>query len=173
MWSILKLYRVLDTFLFSLFVHLTSCSFLIIGVFTLISKYNLEYPEFYTKLYQLFTPELLHVKYRARFFHLANIFLSSTHLPAYLVAAFIKRLSRLCLSAPSNTIPMVIRFRVWHEIFRNIQVQFRDPLKGGSLIFKSSFTSCFWMGCFILDHILEYFFLHFQNVPKNSVTNCC
>jgi len=80
------------------------------GVFTLISKYNLEYPEFYTKLYQLFTPELLHVKYRARFFHLANIFLSSTHLPAYLVAAFIKRLSRLCLSAPSNTIPMVIRF---------------------------------------------------------------
>ena len=131
-----KLYRDLDTFLLSFFVHLSSCSFLIIGVFTLISKYNLEYPEFYTKLYQLFTPELLHVKYRARFFHLANIFLSSTHLPAYLVAAFIKRLSRLCLSAPSNTIPMVIRFRVWHEIFRNIQVQFRDPLKGGSLIFK-------------------------------------
>ena len=51
------------------------------GVFTLISKYNLEYPEFYTKLYKLFTPELLHVKYKARFFHLANIFLSSSHLP--------------------------------------------------------------------------------------------
>ena len=80
------------------------------GVFTLISKYNLEYPEFYTKLYQLFTPELLHVKYRARFFQLADIFLSSSHLPAYLVAAFIKRLARLSLSAPSPTIPMVVRF---------------------------------------------------------------
>ena len=80
------------------------------GVFTLISKYNLEYPEFYTKLYQLFTPELLHVKYRARFFHLADIFLSSSHLPAYLVAAFIKRLARLALTAPSPTIPMVVRF---------------------------------------------------------------
>ena len=80
------------------------------GVFTLITKYNLEYPEFYTKLYQLFNPELLHVKYKARFFHLADIFLSSSHLPAYLVAAFIKRLSRLCLTAPSTAIPMVVRF---------------------------------------------------------------
>lgn len=80
------------------------------GVFTLISKYNLEYPEFYAKLYKLFTPELLHVKYKARFFHLANIFLSSSHLPAYLVAAFIKKMSRLCLTAPSPVIPMVIRF---------------------------------------------------------------
>ena len=80
------------------------------GVFTLISRYNLEYPEFYTKLYQLFTPELLHVKYKARFFHLADIFLSSTHLPAYLVAAFVKRLARLCLTAPSCTVPMVVRF---------------------------------------------------------------
>ena len=80
------------------------------GVFTLITKHNLEYPEFYTKLYQLLTPELLHVKYKARFFHLADIFLSSSHLPAYLVAAFIKRLSRLCLTAPSSIIPMVIRF---------------------------------------------------------------
>ena len=80
------------------------------GVFTLITKYNLEYPEFYTKLYQLFTPELLHVKYKARFFHLADIFLSSSPLPAYLLTAFIKRLSRLCLTAPSTAIPMVIRF---------------------------------------------------------------
>ena len=80
------------------------------SVFTLITKHNLELPQFYTKLYQLFTPELLHVKYRARFFQLADIFLSSSHLPAYLVAAFIKRLARLSLTAPSPTIPMVVRF---------------------------------------------------------------
>ena len=46
----------------------------------------------------------------AWFFHLADIFLTSTHLPAYLVAAFTKRLARLCLTAPSTSIPMVIRF---------------------------------------------------------------
>jgi len=88
------------------------------GVFTLISKHNLEYPEFYSKLYQLFTPELLHVKYRARFFHLADIFLSSTHLPSYVVAAFTKKLARLCLTAPSTTIPMAIRF-IHNLIFRH------------------------------------------------------
>jgi len=88
------------------------------GVFTLISKHNLEYPEFYTKLYQLFTPEVLHVKYMARFFHLADIFLTSTHLPAYLVAAFTKRLARLCLTAPSTSIPMAIRF-IHNLMFRH------------------------------------------------------
>jgi len=88
------------------------------GVFTLISKHNLEYPEFYSKLYQLFTPELLHVKYRARFFHLADIFLTSTHLPSYLVAAFTKRLARLCITAPSTSIPMAIRF-IHNLLFRH------------------------------------------------------
>jgi len=88
------------------------------GVFTLISKHNLEYPDFYTKLYQLFTPELLHVKYMARFFHLADIFLSSTHLPAYVVAAFCKKLARLSLTAPSTSIPMAIRF-IHNMIFRH------------------------------------------------------
>ena len=88
------------------------------GVYTLISKHNLEYPEFYTKLYRLYTPELLHVKYKARFFHLADIFLGSTHLPAYIVAAFIKRLARLCLTAPSNVIPMAIRF-IHNLMFRH------------------------------------------------------
>ena len=80
------------------------------SVFTLITKHNLELPQFYTKLYQLFTPEVLHVKYRARFFHLSDLFLSSTHLPQYLAAAFVKRLARLTLTAPAPTIPMVLRF---------------------------------------------------------------
>jgi len=88
------------------------------GVFTLITKYNLEFPQFYTKLYQLLTPEVLHVKYKARFFHLADIFLSSTHLPEYMIAAFIKRLARISLTAPSTTIPMVIRF-IHNLIFRH------------------------------------------------------
>ena len=56
------------------------------------------------------TPELMHAKYRARFFYLANLFLASSHLPEYLVAAFVKRFSRLCLTAPANSILLVLPF---------------------------------------------------------------
>ena len=80
------------------------------GVFILMTQHDLEYPDFYTKLYNLCTPELLHAKYRARFFYLANMFLASPLLPEYLVAAFVKRFSRLCLTAPANAILMVLPF---------------------------------------------------------------
>ncbi|KAG8597376.1 hypothetical protein GDO81_002272 [Engystomops pustulosus] len=80
------------------------------GLFILIHQHNLEYPDFYKKLYSLLDPSVFHVKYRARFFHLANLFLSSTHLPVYLVAAFAKRLSRLSLTAPPQCLIMIIPF---------------------------------------------------------------
>uniref|UniRef100_A0A8B9F5X8 CCAAT-binding factor domain-containing protein n=1 Tax=Amazona collaria TaxID=241587 RepID=A0A8B9F5X8_9PSIT len=80
------------------------------GLFILIHQHNLEYPDFYKKLYSLLDPSVYHVKYRARFFHLLDLFLSSSHLPAYLVAAFIKRLSRLALTAPPEALLMVIPF---------------------------------------------------------------
>ncbi|KNC48158.1 CBF/Mak21 family protein [Thecamonas trahens ATCC 50062] len=70
------------------------------GMHELITKYNLEYPQFYAKLYSLLTPAVLYAKYRARFFKLVHKFMRSTYLPHYLVAAFIKRLARLALSAP-------------------------------------------------------------------------
>lgn len=80
------------------------------GVFHLIQHHNLEYPDFYTKLYSLLNPEVLHVKYRARFFHLMDLFMSSTHLPEYLVAAFIKRISRLALTGPADALIMILPF---------------------------------------------------------------
>uniref|UniRef100_A0A8D1NXH0 CCAAT-binding factor domain-containing protein n=1 Tax=Sus scrofa TaxID=9823 RepID=A0A8D1NXH0_PIG len=80
------------------------------GLFILIHKHNLEYPDFYRKLYSLLDPSVFHVKYRARFFHLADLFLSSSHLPAYLVAAFAKRLARLALTAPPEALLMVLPF---------------------------------------------------------------
>uniref|UniRef100_A0A8C0KC15 Nucleolar complex associated 4 homolog n=1 Tax=Canis lupus dingo TaxID=286419 RepID=A0A8C0KC15_CANLU len=80
------------------------------GLFILIHQHNLEYPDFYRKLYGLLDPSIFHVKYRARFFHLADLFLSSSHLPAYLVAAFAKRLSRLALTAPPEALLMVLPF---------------------------------------------------------------
>ncbi|KAG1693968.1 Nucleolar complex protein 4 [Nymphon striatum] len=80
------------------------------GLFFLIQNHNLEYPDFYNKLYSLFEPSLFHTKYCARFFHLANIFLTSTYLPIYLVAAFAKRMSRLSLTSPVTKQFIIIPF---------------------------------------------------------------
>lgn len=78
------------------------------GVFYLIQERNLDYPAFYTKLYSLLDPDILHSKYRSRFFRLLDTFLASTHLPAALVASFIKRLARLSLNAPPSAIVTII-----------------------------------------------------------------
>ncbi|XP_061163332.1 nucleolar complex protein 4 homolog B-like [Saccostrea echinata] len=80
------------------------------SLFILVHKHNLDYPDFYQKLYALFEPGVLHVKYRARFFYLADLFLSSTHLPAAMVAAFAKRLARISLTAPASALMVTIPF---------------------------------------------------------------
>ncbi|KAF4466894.1 NOC4 nucleolar [Fusarium albosuccineum] len=77
------------------------------GVFYLISERNLDYPSFYHKLYSLLNRDILHSKHRSRFFRLLDTFLGSTHLPAALVASFIKRLARLALNAPPSAIVFV------------------------------------------------------------------
>ena len=75
------------------------------GLFHLMQDRNLDYPLFYKKLYSLLDSSILHSKHRSRFFRLLDTFLSSTHLPAALVASFVKRLARLCLySPPSGTV---------------------------------------------------------------------
>ncbi|RYO75059.1 hypothetical protein DL766_000871 [Monosporascus sp. MC13-8B] len=78
------------------------------GVFYLIQERNLDYPLFYRKLYSLLDVDILHSKHRSRFLRLLDTFLSSTHLPAVLVASFIKRITRLCLNAPPAAIVAVI-----------------------------------------------------------------
>lgn len=78
------------------------------GLFYLMQEKNLDYPDFYTKLYSLLDDDLLYSKHRSRFFRLLNVFLDSTHLPAVMVASFIKRLSRLALHAPPAGIVAVI-----------------------------------------------------------------
>ncbi|KAF9345322.1 hypothetical protein BGX26_003284 [Mortierella sp. AD094] len=80
------------------------------GLFVLITEHNLDYPDFFKKLYMLFDRNLMHVKYRARFFSQVDIFLSSPLLPAQLVAAFIKRMARLSLSSPPASIVIIIPF---------------------------------------------------------------
>ncbi|KNE59935.1 hypothetical protein AMAG_18442 [Allomyces macrogynus ATCC 38327] len=69
-----------------------------------------DYPDFYKKLYNLFDRNLFHVKYRSRFFRLFNLFMQSTHIPVYLVAAFIKKMCRLALYAPPAAVLITLPF---------------------------------------------------------------
>ncbi|KAK4034009.1 CBF/Mak21 family-domain-containing protein [Parachaetomium inaequale] len=78
------------------------------GVFYLIQERNLDYPEFFTKLYSLLDADILHSKHRSRFFRLLDTFLGSSHLPAVMVASFIKRLARLALNAPPSAIVVIV-----------------------------------------------------------------
>ncbi|KAF8143833.1 CBF/Mak21 family-domain-containing protein [Mycena galopus ATCC 62051] len=80
------------------------------ALFVLMKEYNLDYPSFYTKLYAFLDRDVLHSKHRARFFRLTELFLSSTHLPATLLASFIKRLARLSLSAPPAAVIILVPF---------------------------------------------------------------
>ncbi|XP_028550319.1 nucleolar complex protein 4 homolog isoform X2 [Dendrobium catenatum] len=72
------------------------------GLFILMTQHGLEYPKFYEKLYVLLKPDVFMAKHRAGFFQLLDTCLKSSYLPAYLAAAFIKKLSRLALSVPPS-----------------------------------------------------------------------
>jgi U3 small nucleolar RNA-associated protein 19 len=102
------------------------------GLYHLISERNLDYPAFFVKLYSLLDEGLLHSKYRSRFFRLLETFMSSTHLPAAMVASFIKRLSRLALHAPPAGIVVVVpwiynRFKSHPACTFMIHRETRDP----------------------------------------------
>lgn len=117
------------------------------SLFILIQDYNFDSPDFYNKLYRLLNdPSLLSAKqrcgclyslsatvlwsgadvflsvcmctYRNRFFGLLDLFLSSTHLPAYLVAAFAKRLARVSLQTEPGAILFIIPM-VYNLILRH------------------------------------------------------
>ncbi|KZT19932.1 ribosome biogenesis protein Noc4, partial [Neolentinus lepideus HHB14362 ss-1] len=79
-------------------------------LFVLMREYNLDYPLFYTRLYAFLDRDVLHLKHRARFFRMAKVFLSSTHLPATILASFLKKLARLSLSAPPAAIIALVPF---------------------------------------------------------------
>ena len=107
-WFITRM-EVLTDFLTDSFDAGGSLSLLALsGIFQLMTERNLDYPDFYLKLYSILDEELLLSKYRSRFFRLFEKFMSSTHLPAALVASFMKRLSRLALHAPPGAIIWIV-----------------------------------------------------------------
>jgi U3 small nucleolar RNA-associated protein 19 len=80
------------------------------SLYVLISKYNIEILEFYKKIYEQLNPSIFNTKYKYRYFALLDTCLSSTHLSVYLVAVFMKKISRLLLFAPSTDTKVLLRF---------------------------------------------------------------
>lgn len=140
------------------------------GVFVLVQKHHLEYPNIFTKLYSMFEPEIFHTKYKARLLYLSDIFLTSTHLPETLVAAFAKRLARLALVAPQEDISALCTFignlMVRHpglkrlmgdgspEVNKNMPssdpyiMEERDPLRSNAMF------SCLWEIKTLQSHVM-------------------
>ena len=73
------------------------------SLFILMTQHGLEYPKFYMSLYNLIENKLFYAKHRTRFFKLlVKCLTGSQMLPAYLVAAFCKRLCRCAINAPPS-----------------------------------------------------------------------
>ncbi|GFT29323.1 nucleolar complex protein 4 homolog B [Trichonephila clavipes] len=78
------------------------------SLFLLMDKYNIEYPDFFVKLYSLTNAEVINGKFNLRFFYLSDLFLSSIHIPAYLIAAFVKKLSRIALISRTDSVLRIL-----------------------------------------------------------------
>ncbi|KAJ1440793.1 CBF/Mak21 family-domain-containing protein [Ochromonadaceae sp. CCMP2298] len=83
------------------------------SLFHLIMHNNLDYPDFFRSLYRLCTVEVFSAKYRLTFMKLLNASLKSVNIPAYVVAAFVKRLAHLALHTPSPNAPFCIAQCTW------------------------------------------------------------
>eukprot|EP00968_Pinguiococcus_pyrenoidosus_P002707 scaffold149_cov315-Pinguiococcus_pyrenoidosus.AAC.45 len=83
------------------------------SIFVLMTKHGIDCPKYYHSLYQLLKPEgdgsgvaapvLLHSPHRHDFLRLVERSISTRAAPAYLVAAFLKRLANAALSAAPHT----------------------------------------------------------------------
>jgi len=93
------------------------------SLFILISEYNLVYEQFYQKLYSIVELNLFTMDYREEFFELFDTFMKSTHLPEYLVAAFIKKFARLALFAPAYACNYILAI-IFNLISRHPQISF-------------------------------------------------
>ncbi|KAF7126695.1 hypothetical protein RHSIM_Rhsim11G0198100 [Rhododendron simsii] len=78
------------------------------SLYILMTQHGLEYPNFYEKLYALLAPSIFMTKHRAKFFELLDSCLKSPLLPAYLAAAFAKKLSSLSLAVPPSGALVII-----------------------------------------------------------------
>lgn len=77
---------------------------------SLIRDKNIDFAQIYARAYPLLNSAMLVSNQRARLIRLLDQLLSSSHLSANLVASFIKRSSRLALSAPPAALVVLVPF---------------------------------------------------------------
>jgi len=77
------------------------------GMFVLITEYNFEYPEFFDSLYRLLKPHIFRSPHHKRFLDLLSTCLGSIYLSQQIVSAFMKKLSRLSLTAPPSGVRII------------------------------------------------------------------
>lgn len=63
----------------------------------------------FDEVYQLINETLLKKSYKFRIYYFLNTFLSSTKVPAHVIAAYMKRLSRMSLEAKPRSIVAILR----------------------------------------------------------------
>jgi hypothetical protein len=83
------------------------------SLFQLIVRHNLDYPNFFASLFRLCNHDVLSSKYRSKFMKLLTMCLRSANIPAYIVAAFAKRLSQLSLRVPSPSALFCVAQVTW------------------------------------------------------------
>lgn len=123
------------------------------GLFTLINEHNLNYPQFYEKFYTLFDRNLLHVSYISKFFKLADLFLRSTHLPNYLICAFIKRMGRLMLFSDPPGIIIILKliFNLF-KVHPGALILIHNPEAEGRIINEGTINLFMFKILLILKH---------------------
>ncbi|XP_075227417.1 nucleolar complex protein 4 homolog isoform X2 [Lycorma delicatula] len=153
------------------------------GIYILILKHNIDYPNIYGKLYTMLQPEIFRMKYKARFFYLLDLFLTSTHLPKQMVASFVKRLARLALNSTPQDILILLPF-IGNLLIRHpgLKVLVNHPV-GGSVdedpfimeesnpMHTKALSSSLWEVKSLQHHILPQVskFAMFINEPIPSV----
>ncbi len=83
------------------------------SLFLVIIKHNLDYPNYFTSLYNMCTFDILCAKYRHKFMTLLSSSLKTTNLPVYVAAAFIKKLAYLALHVTGPSALYCIAQATW------------------------------------------------------------
>ncbi|KAG5526914.1 hypothetical protein RHGRI_032986 [Rhododendron griersonianum] len=129
------------------------------SLYILMTQHGLEYPNFYEKLYALLAPSIFMTKHRAKFFELLDSCLKSPLLPAYLAAAFAKKLSSLSLSVPPSGALVIIA--LIHNLLR------RHP-SINCLVHR---VATYIMNSYLWGQCTHLNFLHQHNSSLTSLEN--
>uniref|UniRef100_A0A915DFB1 CCAAT-binding factor domain-containing protein n=1 Tax=Ditylenchus dipsaci TaxID=166011 RepID=A0A915DFB1_9BILA len=101
------------------------------GIFKLIVKNNFEHPNFYSDVYSTISSNICYSNYAQKFFSLIDLILSSSHVPVYIIVAFLKKLSRVLLYSPLHCqLPLLTSIKnilKRHEVAHSILLNRENP----------------------------------------------